>query len=128
METETLTCVRQLGPSNVAEVTERLNAERAGRGERPLAYRTFLTMLANLEAKGLLDHTKEGRAFRYAPTRTDEEYLAARAAQAARAFLARFGDAAVAGFAAEVMIDSRQRALLQELVDDPGEHYESPDT
>lgn len=115
LEAETLACLRSRGPSTVTEVTAEINSVRP---KRPLAYRTLLTVLTNLETKGLLEHTKEGRAYRYAPIKTDEEYLAVRAAQAARVLLARFGDAAVAGFVSEVGMDSRQRTLLEELLDD----------
>lgn len=121
LEAETLACVRRLGPSTVAEVTEQINSVRP---ERPLAYRTLLTVLTHLEAKGVLDHTKQGRAFRYAATKTDEEYLADRAAQASRTLLSRFGDAAVAGFVSEVVSDPRQRALLEELLGERAEQSE----
>ena len=47
------------GPSTVSEVRESLGA--------PLAYTTVLTILRNLEAKGAVARTEEGRAHRYAP-------------------------------------------------------------
>lgn len=49
----------ELGSATVAEVRERLPAD--------LAYTTVLTILRNLEAKGLVRHTAEGRAHRYVP-------------------------------------------------------------
>lgn len=48
-----------LGSGTVAEVRERLPAD--------LAYTTVLTILRNLEAKELVDHTIEGKAHRYRP-------------------------------------------------------------
>ena len=48
-----------LGSGTVAEVRDRLPAE--------LAYTTVLTILRNLEAKDLVDHTAEGKAHRYRP-------------------------------------------------------------
>lgn len=48
-----------LGSASVAEVRERLPV--------PLAYTTVLTILRNLEAKGVVRHTAAGRAFRYHP-------------------------------------------------------------
>lgn len=45
------------GPGTVADIRERLPAE--------LAYNTVLTILRNLEAKGFVGHTAEGRTFRY---------------------------------------------------------------
>jgi BlaI family transcriptional regulator, penicillinase repressor len=49
----------ELGSGTVAEVRERLPAD--------LAYTTVLTILRNLEAKELVDHTTEGKAHRYFP-------------------------------------------------------------
>ncbi|HEU4786742.1 MAG TPA: BlaI/MecI/CopY family transcriptional regulator [Gemmatimonadaceae bacterium] len=48
-----------LGSGTVAEVRDRLPAD--------LAYTTVLTILRNLEAKDLVDHTTEGKAHRYVP-------------------------------------------------------------
>ena len=45
------------GPSTVTEVREALADE--------LAYTTVLTILRNLESKGLVTHSEEGRAHRY---------------------------------------------------------------
>jgi predicted transcriptional regulator len=50
--------VWQRGPSTVADVAETVPQ---------LAYSTVLTTLRILEEKGYLTHTKEGRAFVYAP-------------------------------------------------------------
>lgn len=47
------------GSATVAEVRERLDDD--------LAYNTVLTMLRILEAKGMVNHVKEGRAHRYQP-------------------------------------------------------------
>src|SRR5688500_3140304 len=47
------------GSGTVAEVRERLPAD--------LAYTTVLTILRNLEAKGLVRHEGEGKAHRYFP-------------------------------------------------------------
>lgn len=48
-----------LGSGTVAEVRDKLPAD--------LAYTTVLTILRNLEAKELVDHTSEGKAHRYRP-------------------------------------------------------------
>ena len=45
------------GPGTVADVRNRLEAD--------LAYNTVLTILRNLEAKRFVQHTAEGRTFRY---------------------------------------------------------------
>ena len=48
-----------MGSGTVAEVRDKLPAD--------LAYTTVLTILRNLEAKELVDHTTEGKAHRYRP-------------------------------------------------------------
>ena len=49
----------ELGSGTVAEVRDALSD--------PLAYTTVLTVLRNLEAKGLVRHEGEGKAYRYFP-------------------------------------------------------------
>src|SRR5690349_18060634 len=49
----------ELGSGTVTEVREQLPAD--------LAYTTVLTILRNLEAKGFVRHTVEGKAHRYHP-------------------------------------------------------------
>lgn len=49
----------ELGSGTVAEVRDALPAD--------LAYTTVLTILRNLEAKGFVSHTTEGKAHRYTP-------------------------------------------------------------
>lgn len=57
-EADVMSVLWRGAPSTVAEVREALSA--------PLAYNTVLTILRNLEAKGFVRHTAEGRTFRYA--------------------------------------------------------------
>jgi BlaI family penicillinase repressor len=52
------------GPGTVSDVQGRLPAT--------LAYNTVLTILRNLEAKGFVGHTAEGRLFRYAPAVSEQ--------------------------------------------------------
>lgn len=66
---------RAEGPLTVREVLGALNDERAADG-RPLAYNTVQTVVEILHRKGWLARAKDGRAFRYRPTRTREDYAA----------------------------------------------------
>jgi BlaI family transcriptional regulator, penicillinase repressor len=63
-ELDVMTVLWTAGPGTVAEVREQLPVA--------LAYNTVLTILRNLEAKGLVDHEAEGRLFRYFPIVTQE--------------------------------------------------------
>ncbi|HYW31474.1 MAG TPA: BlaI/MecI/CopY family transcriptional regulator [Gemmatimonas sp.] len=56
-ELEILDTLWKAGPGTVADVRERL--------PDPLAYNTVLTILRNLEAKGLVGHTAQGRTHEY---------------------------------------------------------------
>ena len=58
-ELDVMSVLWDLGSGTVAEVREQLPAE--------LAYTTVLTILRNLEAKGLVAHEAEGKAHRYSP-------------------------------------------------------------
>ncbi|MGH3233467.1 MAG: BlaI/MecI/CopY family transcriptional regulator [Streptosporangiaceae bacterium] len=118
LEAEVLDIVRRRGPSTVADVAEQVNAIRP---DRPLAYHTVLTVLRRLEGKGALGHERRGRAFHYRAMRSEDQFLEFKAAEATRALLARFGDAALAGFAGELSGDPRRRALLEEMLED-GDH------
>lgn len=77
----------EMGSATVAEVNERL--------EDDLAYNTVLTVLRILEAKGLVDHRKEGRAHRYHPLLGREE--------AGRSVVARMRDKLFKG-SAELLV------------------------
>jgi predicted transcriptional regulator len=54
----------------VREALERLDRDP------PLAYTTILTVMDNLHRKGFLVREKEGRAFRYRPTKGRAEHTA----------------------------------------------------
>jgi len=94
-ELDVMAVLWEMGSGTVGEVRQRLPAD--------LAYTTVLTILRNLEAKGYLRHTVEGRAHRYAPR------VAQRTAQ--RSALHRM----LAGF-----FGGSPEALLARLVDDHG--------
>jgi BlaI family transcriptional regulator, penicillinase repressor len=94
-ELDVMAVLWELGSGTVGEVREQLPAN--------LAYTTVLTILRNLEAKGYLSHSVEGRAHRYAPR------IAQRTAQ--RSALHRM----LAGF-----FGGSPEALLARLVDDHG--------
>ena len=58
-------------PASVREILVGLQPERE------LAYMTVKTVMDTLHRKGLLMREHDGRAFRYRPTRTREQYTAA---------------------------------------------------
>jgi predicted transcriptional regulator len=58
-------------PASVREVTEEL------RPDRPPAYTTVMTVMENLYHKDWLRRERDGRAWRYTPTRSRSDYTAA---------------------------------------------------
>jgi len=58
------------GPVTVRELFDKL------RQERVIAYTTVMTTMDNLHRKGWLARVKEGKAYRYTPTASREEYSA----------------------------------------------------
>jgi predicted transcriptional regulator len=113
LETEVMRIFWTRGASLVAEIEEVLNDRRSD----PLAYKTVLTICTRLDEKGLLSHEKEGRAFRYAPTMNEGEFVVAQSTKAADALIERFGDIAISSFVDKVAADPKQLAALRELLD-----------
>lgn len=88
--------------------------EAVGR-PRELAYTTILTTLQRLHKKGLVARVDAGRAHRYAPVQTRDEFVAMRA-QALAARLMQLGDPGVTAFLAEATrLDPGTVARLREL-------------
>ena len=73
------------GPVTVRELFDELRQERA------IAYTTVMSTMDNLHRKGWLARAKEGKAYRYMPTASREEY----SARLMREALADGGDAEV---------------------------------
>lgn len=61
---------RRAVPTTVRELVDEV------RVERPIAYTTVLTICDNLFKKGWLRREADGRAYRYQPTRSGEDYAA----------------------------------------------------
>ncbi len=97
----------------VAEITAMLNGRRA----RPLSTKTVLTCLTRLEAKGLVRHTKEGRAYRFFPTMTEGDAAAWHIGEGVAEMLDRFGDLAVAVFVERIGADPEHRLLVRRLLE-----------
>lgn len=97
-------------PSSVREVLEDLNRDR------DLAYTTVLTVMDNLHRKGLLARYRDGRAHRYLPTASREEYTAA----LMEAALATGGDRTAALLRFVDRMDTAEVVALREALDANG--------
>jgi len=112
LEAEVMEIIWVRGAALVSEVEEVLNRRRTS----ALAYKTVLTICTRLSEKGLLNHEKEGRAFRYFPTMTEAEFVSSQASKATDALLSRFGDLALSSFVDQVAADPEQLVALRNLL------------
>lgn len=100
------------GDATVRSVLEALNATAA----KARAYTTVMTVMGNLDRKGLLTRRRKGRTDIYSPVMSREEYLDARARAEAGALVGRYGEAALMAFAREMeRIDPARREQLRRL-------------
>jgi BlaI family transcriptional regulator, penicillinase repressor len=101
------------GSATAAEITRGLNATRP----QSLSAKTILTCLTRLEEKGLVSHSKERRAFRFSPTKSEDEVSAWYVRTRFEAIIDRFGDLAVAVFVQQIFEDPGRYRFLRQLVE-----------
>jgi predicted transcriptional regulator len=95
----------------VREVMQALNGRGAAR-----AYTTYMTIMARLDAKGLLIRTRRGKTDFYRAVYTRERYADLRAGAAIDAIVERFGEVALAHLARQIaQLDLSHRRLLARL-------------
>lgn len=103
------------GEASVGTVVERL-----GQGDRHPAYTTVTTILSRLRERGLVEHSRRGRAALYCAVVSEAQLVDATTGQAVDKVIARFGDAALRHFATRLGdIDPALRGELIEL----GRHH-----
>ena len=90
LEAEVMSEVWQRGAATVHDVTAALQAHR------PLAYTTVMTVMSRLADKGLLERTKEGRAFIYRPATSRDELAGSMLSNLVRRLYAGSSGAAIA--------------------------------
>jgi predicted transcriptional regulator len=122
LEAELMRVLWKRGPSLAADVERVVNRRKS----QPLAYTTVLNVLLNLEKKGVVDHTVEGRAYRFAPLLTEAELRKRQAQSRTRDLLDLFADEAVSAFVSEVRSDPSLDAQFRRLLGgDDGEGIRS---
>ncbi len=95
----------------VREVMQALNGRGAAR-----AYTTYMTIMARLDAKGLLIRTRRGKTDFYRAVYTRERYADLRAGAAIDAIVERFGEVALAHLARQIaQLDPAHRRSLTRL-------------
>ena len=108
LEREVMTIVWKTGEVNVRGASEQLAS--------PVAYTTVMTTMDRLFKKGLLARRKDGRAFLYRATVTEQELEGAVASELVTSLLQRDGTEALPLLSTLVdAVSDRDRALLDEL-------------
>lgn len=107
LETELLRALWRRGDGTVRELLDDLGA--------PCAYTTVMTTLDRLYKKGVLERAQDGRAFRYRPRQTEEEFNRGTVASQVQELLASSGDAAAPISFLVDTVTEHDAALLVEL-------------
>ncbi len=111
LETEIMEELWASGEASVRTVMEALN-----KSAKPRAYTTYMTVMARLHTKGLLDRNREGKTDFYRPVLSREEFLERRARSEVEALVDEFGDLALTHFARQMsQIDPKRLRALQRL-------------
>ena len=80
------------------------------------AYTTYMTIMARLRSKGLLERKREGKTDFYRPVYTRDRYADLRAQAEVDALVDRFGEVALGHFARQIArMDPHRRRALQRL-------------
>jgi predicted transcriptional regulator len=112
LEAEVMEQLWSEGESSVRGVMDALNAS----GGTQRAYTTYMTIMARLHKKGVLDRRREGKTDFYTPRLSREEYMATRARAQVDELVDEYGDVALAHFARQVAsLDPARRRALQRL-------------
>jgi predicted transcriptional regulator len=100
------------GEAPVRSVMEALNK----RTRKKRAYTTYMTIMARLHKKGVLDRRREGKTDFYAPRMDRETFMASRARAEVDELVDQYGDVALSHFARQVAsLDPARRRALERL-------------
>ncbi len=120
LEYAVMVALWQRAPASVPEVRERVNRHRDA--QAALAYTTVMTVLSRLYDKGLVTRDRRGRGYTYTPRYDEAGLVDHLGCQEVGALLARYGDVALAHFAAALEdADEGLRARIRAL----GEHHDA---
>src|ERR1700756_3299564 len=116
LESEVMEHLWSDGEASVRAVMEALN--KRARPKR--AYTTYMTIMARLHKKGVLDRRREGKTDFYTPRLSREDYMASRAQTQIDDLVAEYGDVTLTHFARQMAsLDPARRRALQQLARKP---------
>jgi predicted transcriptional regulator len=100
------------GEAPVRDVMAALNSRRG----KDRAYTTYMTIMARLHKKGVLERRREGKTDFYSPTLDRDEFMRLRAAAEVDGLVAEYGEVALSHFARQVAsLDPARRRALERL-------------
>jgi predicted transcriptional regulator len=100
------------GEASVRDVMEALNVD----APKERAYTTYMTIMARLDAKGMLERRRQGKTDFYTPTCARDRYADLRARAELEAVVDHYGDVALTHIARQMAaLDPRRRRLLQRM-------------
>jgi predicted transcriptional regulator len=112
LETEVMEELWAQGQAPVRTIMEALNA----RALNARAYTTYMTIMARLYKKGVLDRRREGKTDVYIPKLSRDQFIASRAQADVEGLVAQYGDVALSHFARQVAsLDPARRRALERL-------------
>jgi predicted transcriptional regulator len=112
LEAEVMEELWAQGEASVRTVMDALNK----RARKQRAYTTYMTIMARLHKKGVLDRRRDGKTDFYAPQLGRDEFMALRARAEVEELVDQYGDVALSHFARQVAnLDPARRRALQRL-------------
>ena len=112
LEGEVMEEVWRRGEASVREIMMALNSA----APRERAYTTYMTIMARLDGKGVLERRREGKTDFYRPVYTREKYVDLRARAEVDSIVDQFGELALAHLARQIaQLDPQRRRALQRL-------------
>ena len=115
LEAEVMGEVSRFGESSVRQIMKELNAA----SERERAYTTYMTIMARLDCKGMLERRREGKTDLYRAVYTRERYTELRSRAELDSIVDQFGEVALAHIARQMaQMGPRHRRALERLARD----------
>jgi len=112
LETEVMEVVWERGESSVRDVMKALNAG----APKERAYTTYMTIMARLDAKGMLERRRQGKTDLYTSAYVRDEYADMRARAELQSVVNQYGDVALAHIARQMAaLDPQRRRALQRM-------------
>jgi predicted transcriptional regulator len=100
------------GETSVRDVMQELNGDAA----KDRAYTTYMTIIARLNAKGMLARRRRGKTDLYTPIYTRDQYADIRARAELESVVDQYGDVALAHIARQMAaLDPQRRRALQRM-------------